>query len=310
MRPIQLFCASRSRSAARLAEVLSGDPVSLLPGAAGAAGRLFREAGGPVPVAAGGRLAARHPKTSTRRRSSAFWTPAPQHTPLAGGAGVLAIIAYNQPVSRGFVEQVRGWIPRPPWREAAGKGADRGRRAVDLPGRPVSFRTTEVFLRTFGLESLAQLPPLHGDELPLEQYAETGELPENNEPPQNRERRNGRFVADPEGAFVDLPGAVGPADGGLLAPVTAELGWSGEKGTWANVRVFGVRIRLFPRKEKAEKKKSKTPGGGKAPKRIGQSPAGAGKSAGRGLGTTPQSGRKKTAAGQKAAKKRGPGKAL
>ncbi|WP_418455470.1 hypothetical protein, partial [Allofournierella sp.] len=36
----------------------------------------------------------------------------------------------------------------------------------------------------------------------------------------------------------------------LLAPVTAELGWSGEKGTWANVRVFGVRIRLFPRKEK------------------------------------------------------------
>ena len=40
-----------------------------------------------------------------------------------------------------------------------------------------------MFLRTFGLESLAQLPPLHDDELPLEQLAATGELPENTLPP-------------------------------------------------------------------------------------------------------------------------------
>ena len=39
---------------------------------------------------------------------------------------------------------------------------------LDLPGRPVSFRTTDVFLRTFGLRSLADLPPLHGDDYPLE----------------------------------------------------------------------------------------------------------------------------------------------
>ena len=43
--------------------------------------------------------------------------------------------------------------------------------------------TTDTFLRTFGLESLAQLPPLHDDELPLEQLAATGELPENTQPP-------------------------------------------------------------------------------------------------------------------------------
>ena len=34
---------------------------------------------------------------------------------------------------------------------------------LDLPGRPVSFRTTDVFLRCFGLSSLADLPPVRGD---------------------------------------------------------------------------------------------------------------------------------------------------
>ena len=35
---------------------------------------------------------------------------------------------------------------------------------LDLPGRPVSFRTTDTFLRVFGLSSLADLPPVHGQE--------------------------------------------------------------------------------------------------------------------------------------------------
>ena len=35
---------------------------------------------------------------------------------------------------------------------------------LDLPGRPVSFRTTDVFLRCFGLSSLDDLPPIHSSE--------------------------------------------------------------------------------------------------------------------------------------------------
>ena len=35
---------------------------------------------------------------------------------------------------------------------------------LDLPGHPVSFRTTDVFLRCFGLSSLADLPPVRGDQ--------------------------------------------------------------------------------------------------------------------------------------------------
>lgn len=80
---------------------------------------------------------------------------------------VLAIIAYNQPVSRSFIEQVRGVDSSSTVSTLIEKGLVEEAGRLDLPGRPVSFRTTDVFLRTFGLESLAQLPPLHEDDLGL-----------------------------------------------------------------------------------------------------------------------------------------------
>lgn len=106
------------------------------------------------------------------------------NTPLSQAAlEVLAIIAYNQPVSRGFVEQVRGVDSSSTVAKLLEKGLIEEAGRLDLPGHPVSFATTDTFLRTFGLESLAQLPPLHDDELPLEQLAATGELPEDTQPP-------------------------------------------------------------------------------------------------------------------------------
>ncbi len=73
---------------------------------------------------------------------------------------VLAIIAYYQPVTRAYVDQIRGvdsaytvglLLERDLIEEA-------GRLAV--PGRPVLFRTTKNFLRSFGMESLEELPDL------------------------------------------------------------------------------------------------------------------------------------------------------
>ena len=73
---------------------------------------------------------------------------------------VLAVIAYYQPVTRAYVDQVRGvdssytvglLLERDLIEEA-------GRLAV--PGRPTLFRTTKNFLRTFELNSLAELPEL------------------------------------------------------------------------------------------------------------------------------------------------------
>ena len=73
---------------------------------------------------------------------------------------VLAIIAYFQPATRAYIEQIRGVDSA----YTIGLLLDRelieacGRLAV--PGRPIIYRTTPVFLRVFGMESLRELPEL------------------------------------------------------------------------------------------------------------------------------------------------------
>ena len=89
-----------------------------------------------------------------------------RNAPLSQAAmEVLAIIAYNQPVSRGFIEQVRGVDSSSTVANLLEKGLIEEAGRLDLPGRPISFRTTPVFLRSFGLDNLAQLPSLHDDGL-------------------------------------------------------------------------------------------------------------------------------------------------
>ena len=70
----------------------------------------------------------------------------------------LAIIAYNQPVTRVFVDTLR----RADSSYAMGNLLDRGliesKGRLDAPGRPMLYGTTHDFLRCFGLESLAALP--------------------------------------------------------------------------------------------------------------------------------------------------------
>ena len=74
----------------------------------------------------------------------------------------LTVIAYNQPVSRAFIEQVRGVDSSSSVSGLLQKGLIEEAGRLDLPGHPVSFRTTDVFLRCFGLSSLADLPPVRG----------------------------------------------------------------------------------------------------------------------------------------------------
>lgn len=95
----------------------------------------------------------------------------------------LAIIAYNQPVSRGFVEQVRGVDSSSSVSGLLEKGLIEEAGRLDLPGHPVSFKTTDVFLRCFGLGSLAELPSLHEQDLPLEYLAKNGEMPDGEQIP-------------------------------------------------------------------------------------------------------------------------------
>jgi segregation and condensation protein B len=72
----------------------------------------------------------------------------------------LAVVAYQQPVTRGEVERVRGVDSESVIRSLLHRRliAEVGRR--DSPGRPILYRTTFAFLERFGLEGLEHLPPL------------------------------------------------------------------------------------------------------------------------------------------------------
>ena len=73
---------------------------------------------------------------------------------------VLAIIAYNQPVTKSFVEQVRGIDSSSVVNTLAERGLLEEAGRPDLPGRPIAYRTTDTFLRCFGLSRIEELPPL------------------------------------------------------------------------------------------------------------------------------------------------------
>ena len=71
---------------------------------------------------------------------------------------VLAIVAYNQPVTRSFIEMVRGVDSASIVASLVDKGLVAERGTLDAPGRPLLFGTTDAFLRCFGLESIDDLP--------------------------------------------------------------------------------------------------------------------------------------------------------
>lgn len=82
-------------------------------------------------------------------------------TPLSSAAmEALTIVAYNQPVTKNFVERVRGVDSSSVVNTLVEKGLLEEAGRVDVPGRPMAYRTTAHFLRCFGLSSLEELPPL------------------------------------------------------------------------------------------------------------------------------------------------------
>lgn len=84
-----------------------------------------------------------------------------RNTPLSQAAmEVLSIVAYHQPVTRGFVEQVRGVDSSGIMSNLVGKGLIEETGRLDVPGRPLLYGTTLDFLRCFGLGSLSDLPPV------------------------------------------------------------------------------------------------------------------------------------------------------
>lgn len=84
-----------------------------------------------------------------------------RNTPLSQAAlEVLAVVAYNQPVTKAFVEQVRGVDCSGVIGSLTAKGLVEEKGRLELPGRPLLYGTTENFLRCFNINSLEELPPL------------------------------------------------------------------------------------------------------------------------------------------------------
>jgi segregation and condensation protein B len=70
----------------------------------------------------------------------------------------LAIIAYNQPVTRAKIEQIRGVNSDSAVVRLVERNLIREAGRLDSPGRPLLYETTEEFLRSFGFKSTADLP--------------------------------------------------------------------------------------------------------------------------------------------------------
>ena len=71
---------------------------------------------------------------------------------------VLAVVAYNQPVTRAYVDVIRGVDSSYAVTSLLDKGLIEAVGRLDAPGRPMLYGTTDKFLRVFGLNSLADLP--------------------------------------------------------------------------------------------------------------------------------------------------------
>ena len=90
----------------------------------------------------------------------------------------LTIIAYYQPATKTLVEQIRGVDSSYSVGALLNKKLIEEAGRLNVPGRPIQYRTTPDFLRTFGISSLEELPPIEKinfgepDQLTIEEPAE------------------------------------------------------------------------------------------------------------------------------------------
>lgn len=154
-----LFAAGESVPAARLSLVLDTDEKEILRAAEALSEKYSREQRGMRILRLGDKLqmcsapeyAPFIAKTLEQRKPPMLSQPALE---------TLAIVAYFQPVTRAYIDQVRGVDSAYTVSVLAERGLIEACGRLDVPGRPSIFRTTDVFLRTMGISELSQLPPL------------------------------------------------------------------------------------------------------------------------------------------------------
>ena len=90
----------------------------------------------------------------------------------------LTIIAYYQPATKAMVEQLRGVDSSYSIGALLNKKLIEDAGRLNVPGRPIQYKTTPDFLRTFGLSSLEELPPIEKVDLGEPVIAEDDQNPD------------------------------------------------------------------------------------------------------------------------------------
>jgi len=72
----------------------------------------------------------------------------------------LTIVAYYQPATKAMIEQIRGVDSSYSISALMNKKLIEEAGRLNVPGRPIQYRTTSDFLKTFGISSLEELPPI------------------------------------------------------------------------------------------------------------------------------------------------------
>ena len=91
----------------------------------------------------------------------------------------LTIVAYYQPATKAMVEQIRGVDSAYSVAALLNKKLIEEAGRLNVPGRPIQYKTTPDFLRTFGLSSLEELPPI--DKISFGEPIELSEEPQTEE---------------------------------------------------------------------------------------------------------------------------------
>ncbi len=125
-----------------------------------------------------------------------------KNAPLSSAAfEVLAVIAYNQPVTKSYIEQVRGVDCSSVVNTLCMRGLVEEKGRLELPGRPLLYGTTPDFLKCFCMSSLTELPELPEKDLPrLEDMPEAQQTVEEAPAPPDEEA-----VDKDQYTFYDVP---------------------------------------------------------------------------------------------------------
>ncbi len=125
-----------------------------------------------------------------------------KNAPLSSAAfEVLAVIAYNQPVTKSYIEQVRGVDCSSVVNTLCQRGLVEEKGRLELPGRPLLYGTTPDFLKCFCMSSLTELPELPEKDLPrLEDVTEQTQPIEEEPAPPDEEA-----VDKDQYTFYDVP---------------------------------------------------------------------------------------------------------